>query len=70
MDSGDQHRDGQILDASHGRNRSLREDQNTSFTALGHLAPRYGVLTVRLFPNEHAKLPLPTVLPPCFEIVR
>jgi hypothetical protein len=60
----------QILDVGYGRNRSFREDQNTSFTALGHLAPRYGVLTVRLFPNEHAKVPLPTELPPCLEIVR
>ena len=59
----------QILDAGHGRNRSFSADKNTSFTALGHLAPRYGVMTVRLFANKHAKVPLPLGLPPCFDIV-
>ena len=59
----------QILDAGHGRNRSFSEDKNTSFTALGHLAPRRGIMTIRLFANKHAKVHLPVGLPPCFEIV-
>jgi hypothetical protein len=60
---------GALLDAGHGRNQSLRENQNTSFSALGHLAPVGGVMTVRLFPNLHAKVPLPTRIPACFQIV-
>lgn len=32
------------------------------------LAP-HGILTVRLFPNEHAELPMPTGLPHRFEII-
>jgi hypothetical protein len=58
-----------ITAAYYGRNRSLSEARNTSFTALGHLAPMRGVMTVRLFPNDHAKVPLPVCLPSCFEIV-
>jgi hypothetical protein len=61
---------GQIVDAGYGRNRSFREGHNTSFTALGHLAPLRGALTVRLFPNEYAIVPLPMGVPKCFTIVQ
>ena len=59
---------GNIVDSGYGKNRSFREDHNTSFTALGHLTDRGGKRTVRLFINEHAKVPLPAELPACFEI--
>lgn len=60
---------GALLSVGNGRNRSLREKQNTSFSALAHLVPSKGVTTARLFPNAHAKVPLPASLPACFQIV-
>ena len=62
---------GNIIDAGHGRNRSFRQNHNTSFAALGHFLPhaQSREMTVRLFPNEHAAVPLPSGLPPCFEII-
>ncbi|MGC5204349.1 hypothetical protein ACPXA8_27610, partial [Klebsiella pneumoniae] len=41
----------EIVGAAHGLNSSFRENQNTSFAALGHLRPVENRLTVRLFPN-------------------
>ena len=54
-----------------GRNRSVSEDKNTSFSAVGRLAPilRSGKMTVTLFENAFAKVRLPyEQLPPCFEV--
>jgi hypothetical protein len=62
---------GKIKDSFHGLNRSLTADKNTSFSALGHLHPWSGKLTVTLFENVHAKVPVPyELLPPCFEAKR
>lgn len=60
---------GNVVTAGYGRNRSLQSQKNTSFSALAHMAPRGGAMAVRLFLNSHAKLPLPSDLPVCFEIV-
>ena len=58
-----------IVASGYGRNSSFRDKHNTSFTALGHLQPVRRDMTIRLFPNEHAKVSLPKGLPDCFEIV-
>jgi hypothetical protein len=60
-----------ILAEGYGRNSSFREGHNTSFAALGHLVPvQRGIIMVRLFLNEHAKVPMPDGLPSCFEIIQ
>jgi hypothetical protein len=63
-------KNGIAVDSFHGRDRSFGEDKNTSFSAVGRLAPRRGEMKVTLFENAFAKLPLPyNELPSCFEIV-
>jgi hypothetical protein len=62
---------GKIIDSFHGRNRSFAEGKNTSFSALGRLAPDRSEMKVTLFENPFAKLPLPYGrLPTCFGVVR
>lgn len=60
-----------IVDHFHGRNRSLREDTNREFSAVGRLSPLRGKLEVTLFENAFAKVKLPfDSLPPCFDLKR
>lgn len=61
---------GKVVDSGFGRNRSFREDNNTNFSALGHMAPRNRETTVTLYVNDHAAVPLPSDLPACFEIAQ
>jgi hypothetical protein len=59
------------VDYFHGRNKSLGEAKNTSFSALGLLYPVHGKLEVKLFENAFAKVKLPfDALPPCFDVKR
>ncbi len=54
-----------------GRNSSVSESWNTSFSAVGRLAPilKSGKMTVTLFENVFAKVRLPyEQLPACFEV--
>ena len=63
-------KDSRIVDSYHGRNSLLRDDHNTSFSAVGHL--RYSATDpiVRLYENAFARNSLNLVsLPPCFEVV-
>ena len=51
-----------------GRNQSLSEIKNTSFSAVGRLHPKTGIT---LFENAFAKIKLPyDKMPPCFEVRR
>jgi hypothetical protein len=62
---------GEKLDAFQGRNRSLAESKNTSFSAIGRLSPRQGKMSVTLFDNVFSKIKIPyEKLPPCFEVIR
>lgn len=55
----------------YGRNQSVSALKNTSFSAVGRLAPISGKMTVTLFENAFAKVRLPyEQLPPCFEVKR
>jgi len=59
------------VDAFHGRNKSLGEAKNTSFSAVGRLYPVRGKLRVTLFENVYAKLKFPfDALPSCFDVRR
>jgi hypothetical protein len=64
-------RDSKISDSFHGRNSLLKNDQNTSFSAVAHLRSSSKGPTVRLYENVFARhtLNYPS-LPPCFEVVR
>jgi hypothetical protein len=56
-----------------GKNRSVSELQNTSFTALGRLRPSFvrEKMTITLFENASAKVKVPYEnLPSCFEVMR
>lgn len=54
-----------------GRNKSLRVDKNTSFSAVGCLYTRNGSPSVTLYENVFAKNPLNfEALPTCFEFCR
>lgn len=60
---------GKTLDRVHGKNQSLHEEKNTSFSALGHLSPLSGKLNVTLFENAFAKVKIPfDTLPSCFDV--
>lgn len=60
-----------IVDSFHGRNSVLGEAKNTSFSAVARLSPIRGKLTVALFENVFAKVPLPYEgLPTCFDVRR
>lgn len=63
-------KDRRIVNSYHGRNSSLRYDQNTSFSAVGHLRYSKAGPIVRLYENVFASNSLDTVLlPQCFEVV-
>jgi hypothetical protein len=52
----------------YGRNQSLSEIKNTSFSAVGRLHPKVGIT---LFENAFAKVKIPyDKLPSCFEVKR
>ena len=60
-----------IKDSFYGRNSSLREGHNTSFSAVGHLRDSTTGPTVRLYENVFARNPLDFAsLPSCIEVVR
>jgi hypothetical protein len=52
----------------YGRNQSLSEAKNTSFSAVARLHPRTGIT---LFENAFAKIKIPYErMPSCFEVRR
>lgn len=54
-----------------GKDQMLREGQNTSFSAVGHLCDRGGTTTVTLYENVFAKVKVPySQLPACFDVRR
>jgi hypothetical protein len=54
-----------------GKNQSLQERKNTSFSAVGRLCDRSGKITVTLFENVFSKLTVSyEQLPACFEVRR
>lgn len=55
--------------SGYGSNSSFQAQKNTSFSALAHMAPCAGAMGVRLFANRYAKLPVPSDLPTCLELV-
>ncbi len=60
-----------VVDVFHGREKSFSPTTKTYFSALGRLAPCRDQMTVTLFQNLHAAVPLPyDALPLCFEIIR
>lgn len=60
-----------IVDHFHGRNKSLDEEKNTSFSAVGRLYPVRTRLEVTLFENAFAKVKLPfDSIPACFDVKR
>jgi hypothetical protein len=62
---------GHVLDDFQGRNKSFSQHKSTYFSALGRLAPRKGDMTVTLFENMFAAVPIHyEALPPCFEVIR
>ena len=63
-------KDSRIVDSYYGRNSSLRDDRNTSFSAVGHLRHSDAGPIVKLYENAFARIPLNVVsLPACFEVV-
>lgn len=62
---------GQSSELVNGRNQSLQESKNTSFSSVGRLCDRGGKTNVTLFENVFSKVPVPyEQLPPCFEVRR
>jgi hypothetical protein len=62
---------GKIVDRFHGQNKSFQERKNTSFSALGRLKEDRGSISVTLFENIYARVPINyDVLPTCFEVIR
>jgi hypothetical protein len=60
-----------VIGSYHGRNKSLDEEKNTSFSAVGRLDAISGKLKVTLFENPFAKVKLPyDALPCCFDVKR
>jgi hypothetical protein len=56
-------------DLFNGKNQLLQTSKNTSFSAVGRLCDRGGVITVTLFQKVFCKVPVPyEQLPPCFEV--
>jgi len=63
--------DGRVADSFHGRNAMLREDVNTSFSAVGHLKRVANGAEVTLFENVYARQPLPFAeIPSCIKVFR
>ena len=62
---------GAVADSFHGHNSSLRTNQNTSFSAVGHLRRATSGPTVRIFENVFAANALNySSLPSCIEVIR
>ena len=62
---------GEIKESFYGRNALLREDQNTSFSAVGHLVDTPNGPQVHLFENAYARIPLAfPSLPTCSRVTR
>ncbi len=60
-----------ITDSYHGRNQSLRQDKNTSFSAVGFLSQTNEGSAVRIYENVFAECGLNySSLPDCIEYVR
>lgn len=60
-----------ISESFHGRNASVREAHNTSFSAVGHLRRTREGASVLLYENVYARNPLDYgALPPCIEFRR
>lgn len=63
--------DGQPRESFHGRNAKLRNDENTSFSGVGHLKRLANGVEVKVFENVYADHPLPFEdMPSCIEVVR
>ena len=63
-------KDSRIVELFYGRNSLLRENHNSSFSAVGHLLDSTLGPTVRLYENAFAQNPLPVAsLPSCFEVI-
>jgi hypothetical protein len=63
--------EGTVVDSFHGSHKSVTEEMNTSFSAVGRLAPEFGKLVATVFENTFATVPLPfDSLPSCFDIRR
>ena len=64
-------KDNEISDSFHGRNAFLRQERNTSFSAVGHIRKSAAGITVRLYENVFARNPLNfSSVPACIEVVR
>ena len=62
---------GRISDSFHGRNSTLREGHNSSFSAVGHLRRSTSGPVVEMYENVFARVPLnPSLLPQCFGFLR
>ena len=60
-----------IIDSYHGRNQSLRQDKNTSFSAVGFLYQTNEGSAVRIYENVFAENKLNySSLPKCIEAIR
>lgn len=61
---------GKIVDSYHDRNQSFAISKNTSFSAVGRLAPISGGMKVTLFENVFAKNKIEfSKLPSCFDVI-
>jgi|SRR6267154_3049953 len=62
---------GQSSEMFNGKNQSLQERKNTSFSAVGRLCDRGGKTTVTLFENVFSKVRVRfDLLPSCFDVRR
>lgn len=62
---------GRVADAFHSRDQAVAVGKNTSFSAIGRLAPRAGRMMVTVFENAFAKVKLPhESLPTCLDVRR
>jgi hypothetical protein len=60
----------EITDSYHGKNKSLSEIKNTSFSAVGRLSPSCGKMKVTLFENVFSKIKIQyQKLPVCFDVI-
>ena len=63
--------DSQVVDSFQGRNSSLQESHNTSFSAVGHLSHTIDGASILLYENIYALNPLDIeLLPSCIEFRR
>lgn len=63
-------KDSRIVESYEGRNASLREGHNSSFSAVGHLRHSPDGPAVRLYENAFARNRLPVAqVPRCFEYI-